>query len=186
MLRRPFLFRFFSLGGFLLHQLNRCEAILDVLVLAAFDRAVRLVHAVSNIVHKHSVNSQHGIFVALRLHHVAHGERSNIAAVFEVSRIERLLPHLIEDLATLRPCLKHRRGRGRDRSRDVLVFVVFLGSPDQSVLRHVFHNLRDFRLRQGNVDDQAGAILKNVLFAAMRGERRRSQQEKCCRHPEIT
>src|ERR1700674_3004129 len=143
-------------------------------------------HAVPKIFYKQSINSQNGILVALRLYYIAHGQRSNVAAVLEISRIERLLPHLVENLAALRPSRKHRCGRGRDSSRDVLIFVVFLGSADKSVMRHVFRNLRDYGLRQRIVNDQAVAILKTIFYAAMRGERRRSQQEKCRRRPEIT
>jgi len=53
-------------------------------------------------------------FVALRLHYVAHGQRSNIAAVFEISRIERRLAGqthrpLARDPAQLRSLFEARR-----------------------------------------------------------------------------
>ena len=92
------------------HRLDGVQVVLDVLVLAAFDRAVRLVHAVPKIVHKHSVNSQDGIFVALRLHDVAHGQCSNVTAVFEISRVERFQAHFVENLAALGPFRKHLGG----------------------------------------------------------------------------
>ena len=142
---------------------------MNVFVLRTFHRAIRLMKAVPKIFHKHSVNAQNRMLVALRLHHIPHCQRSNIAAVFEISRIQCLLPHLVEDLASLLPCRKHRCRCGCGRSRDVFVFVVFLGSADDRVLRHVFHRLRDFGLRQGNVDDHARAVLEHIFFAALRG-----------------
>ena len=109
--------------------------------------------AAPEILHKHGINAQHGILVPLYLDHVAHGQRSHIAAVFKISRVERLFPHLVENLAALRPFRENWCRTCRDRSRDVFVFVVFLGSPDNRILRHIFDHLRDFRLRQREIHD---------------------------------
>ena len=141
--------------------------------------------AVPKVFHEQSINSQNRIFVALRLHHIAHGQCPNISAFLEISRIQRRLPHLVENLAALRPCRKHRRGHGRDRSRDILVFVVFLGSPDDGVPCHLFHHLLDFGLWHWNIDDQARAILKDLFFAGRRQDRRR-QEKKYCPETQIT
>jgi len=86
----------------------------------------RWVDTVPKIFYKHSVNPQNCILVALRLHHISHRQRSNIAAVFEIARIHSLLPHLVKDLARPPSKPKHWCRCGRNRSRDVFVFVYSL------------------------------------------------------------
>jgi hypothetical protein len=112
------------------------------------------------------------------LHDIADGQGSQIAAVLKISGIERLLAHFVEDPATLGPCWKDGRRSGGNRSGDVLIAVVFLGSADEGVLGHVFDNLKDFGLREGKGDDQAIAVLKDIFFAAKRRDGRRSEKKK--------
>ena len=148
---------------------------MDVLVLRAFDRAVGGVTALAEILHKTRVNAEHGVLVALRLDDVADGQRPDITAVFKISRVQRFQAHFVEHLAVLGPPGKNPGGRDWGRVADVFVLVVFLGSPDDSILHHVLDDLGDLRLGKGNVDNQTHSVLDCVLFSG--GKRQRGQEE---------
>jgi len=98
----------------------------NVLVLATLPRAIRWVDTVPKIFYKHSVNPQNCILVRPRLHHIC---TANVptSPLSEIARFHSLLPHLVKDLAALRPSRKHWCRCGRNRSRDVFV-LLFLGS----------------------------------------------------------
>jgi hypothetical protein len=132
--------------------------------------------AAPEIFHKHRVDFQDCIFVPLGPYHISHRQSSHIRAVFEIYWIERLQTHLVKDLSTLRPFRKDRRGRNRNRSRNVWIFVVFLGSTDDRILHHIFDGLLYLGFRKGNVHDQSRPIMNRVLVT-MRGKRRRNQQQ---------
>jgi hypothetical protein len=53
----------------------------------------------------------------------------------------RLQPHFVKNLTSLGPRREHAGGIGRLGAADVLVLVVFLGSPDHPVLDNVFYDL---------------------------------------------
>src|SRR5580658_5622328 len=92
-----FLFRFDCL---LLHERDGVEMVFDVLVFAAFHRAVRSMHGAAKVFHENGVDPQHGVLVALRLKHVAHSQRSDVAGILKVPGVERLQPDFIKNLAT--------------------------------------------------------------------------------------
>ena len=64
------------------------------------------------------------------------------------------------------------------RACDEFVFVVFLGSPDHAVLRHVSHHLLDFAGRHGNVDDQTFAVGQLLLGAARHSHSQQRQHKQ--------
>src|SRR5712671_5026586 len=96
----PLLLRFACL---LLHQFHGFQVVVDVLVLATLDRTVRSMRDAPEIFHKNCINPQNCILVALTLHYVAHGQRPDIPAVLEITRIESMGPHLVDNLATIGP-----------------------------------------------------------------------------------
>ena len=102
----------------------------DVLVLVGLDRAIGGMDGVPEILHKNGVDAQDCIFETLHHHHVADGQRPQVATVFKTPRIECLLFQLVENLATVGPFREYGCRSGRNRARNVFVFVVFLGSPD--------------------------------------------------------
>ncbi len=142
---------------------------MDVFVLAALDRAVRRVGSFSKKFHKDRINPQDGTGIPLGLHYVAHGERPHISTVFEIARIKRVGAYFIENLPAIGPCRERARRSERLRTCDVLVLVVLLAAPNNAVLYYILNRLRHFRLREGDVDDQAFAVLGSILFTSAKG-----------------
>ena len=97
------------------------------------------------------VDAQHGVLVALGLKHVAHRQRAHIAAVFEIARIDGLLPDLVENFPGPGSTPRNARGIGGLGAADVLILVVFLGSPDDPVLRYILHDLLDLGSGKGTL-----------------------------------
>src|SRR5215469_3281421 len=117
-------------------------------------------------------DTQQGVLVVLSMDDVTHGKRAEITAVPEVAGTERLHPNLIEGLALPSAVRKNTSRNSRFRSRDVFIFVVFLGAANDPVLDNVRNDLGDFILGKRKVHDQTGSILDVSLFAG----RKRS----CC------
>src|SRR5271155_5651058 len=133
----------------------------------------------AKIFDKDGVEAKYGVLVALSFHHIAYRQRPHVAAVFEIPGIESMISDFVKNLAAFGPFRKRRRGYGGHGACDVLVFVVFLGTPDDGVLHCFFDHLSDFGLRQRDINDQALAILKSVLVAALgRDGRSRKQEEQ--------
>src|SRR5580704_5553562 len=168
------LFRF---GCLLLHYLDGVEVIFDVLVFTPFHRAVRSVHRVAEIFDEDRIDTQHSVLVTLRLKHVAHSQRSDVSGIFKVSRVESLQSDFIENLAAFGPgrkCVARISGLG---SPDVLVFVIFLGAPDDAVFGDVSYDLLYFRFGERDVHDQSLTVGKLVLLAGLKERRDGGQHE---------
>src|SRR5215472_580433 len=110
-------------------------------------------------------DTQQGVLVVLSVDDVTHGKRAEITAVPEVAGAERLQPHLVEDPALPSAVRKNTSRDSRLRSRDVFIFVVFLGAANDPVLGNVRNDLGDFILGKRKVHDQTGSILDVSLFA---------------------
>src|ERR1700733_6449936 len=151
------------------HDLDAIEVFPNVLVFGAFDRAVGLVQGMAEVFFKKRIDPQNRVLLALWLDDVSNYEGANIAAVFEVARVDRLIADFVENLPALVPSRKHRRGIRAFRPPDELVFVVFLGSADDAILGDILDHLLDFLLRHRDVDDKSFAI-GQLLFTAA-GER---------------
>src|SRR5579863_8794846 len=108
----------------------------------------------AKILDEDGVDLQDGVLFALGLNDIADGERANITAVFEISRVERFQAYFVENLAAFGPCLEDASGADRSSAIDVLVLVVFLGTANDAVLNHVLDDLGDFGLRERHVDDE--------------------------------
>src|ERR1700722_9534535 len=169
LLLRQLLFAFLlGLRILFFHDLDAIEMFPNVLVFGAFDRAVGLVHGVAEVFFKKRIDPQNRVLLALWLDDVSNYEGANIAAIFEVARVDRLIADFVENLPALVPSRKHRRGIRAFRTPDELVFVVFLGSADDAILSYILYHLLDFFLRHRNVDDQSFAI--GQLFFSAAGE----------------
>ena len=121
---------------------------------------------------------RHRVLVPLRLHHVAHRQRADVAAVFEVARVECFLSHFEKNFAAIGPLGENSRGNRCHGSRNVLVFVVLLGAPDDSVLGYVGNHLGNFTLRQRDVHDQPHAVVDLVLLAGLERNAREERGKK--------
>ena len=77
---------------------------------------------VPKILHENGIDTEDRVFVALRLHHIAHGQRAYIRAVFEVPRIWRVFRTFLKPFARVSPFGKHRRGSHCDRAGDLSSF----------------------------------------------------------------
>ena len=119
----------------------------------------------AEILHKTRIDTENRVLVALGLYNVADGQRSDVTAVLEIPRVERFQANLVEDLASFGPLGKNPRGSHWGCVANVFVLVVFLGSPDDSVLNHVLYHLGDFILGKWNVHDETHAVLGGILFA---------------------
>src|ERR1700693_3706102 len=97
LLRQLFLTLFFGFGVLLLHDLNGFEVLLNILVLAAFDRAVRWMNCVAEFLLEKGVDAKNRVFVALRLHHIAHDQRAYVAAILKVAGVDGVLANFIEN-----------------------------------------------------------------------------------------
>jgi hypothetical protein len=107
----------------------------------------------------------------LGLDDIANDQRADVAAVFEIARIEGMLALLVKDLTATLPHRKQMAGSDADGAGDVLIFVVLFGSLNDAVLNHVADDLGDLIQREGNVGDQARAVLNPVFFPSGKGWR---------------
>src|ERR1019366_7478823 len=183
-IRRLLLLFLLSLEGLGFHRLNGVQVVVDVLVLGALDGSIRRVHDVAEILNKARIDVKHSVLVALGLHYVADDQRPDVSSVLEVSRVDSLQAHLVENLAALSPLGEHLGRSGRGRTGDVLVFVVFLGSPDEPVLDYVLHNLADLVLAERKVHDQAHAVLGGVLLPGGQSECGDREDQDCGGFPQ--
>src|ERR1700722_7299554 len=120
------------------------------------------------VLDENSVDPQYRIFFVLRLNDVTYGERTHIATVFKISRIDRVKSLLVKNFSALSPFGERVRRGFRDRSGYELVLVVFLGSPDDAVLHDILHRLNYLRFGKRNVHDQPGAVLDSLFVIAHR------------------
>ena len=107
LLRSSFLSLLFCFDVLLPHYFNGFNVLVNVFVFATFDRTVRLMNGAAEIFYKERVYAQHGVLLALSLHHIPHGERSDVAAVFEVAGIDGLFSNFLKSLAARFPHWKY-------------------------------------------------------------------------------
>ena len=82
-----FFFRFSRLA---LHQFDGIQPIMNVFVFRALYGTVGGMRDAPKILHKAGVNAKNGMVWALGLHDIANRQRAHIAAILEVSWIQRL------------------------------------------------------------------------------------------------
>src|SRR5438270_228530 len=103
-------------------------------------------HAAVKVIYENGIDFQYGILFVCGLYHIPDGQGSGISAVLKISRIKRILTHLVEDLARPAPFWKNRRRVGGLGARDVFVFVVFLAALNDSVRNNILDCPQNFRL----------------------------------------
>ncbi len=111
------------------------------------------------------IDTQDGVFVVLGLNHIADSQRSDVPAVLEIPRINCLESNFVKDFPALGPLGKNVGRANLGGAADVLVFIVFFGSPDDAILDHILHDLGNFRFGEWHVDDQPHPVLRGVFFA---------------------
>src|ERR1700732_4864731 len=112
LLRQLFLPLVFGFDVLFLHDLNGFEVLLNILVLAAFDGAVRRMNGVAEVLLEKGVDAKNRVFLPLRLHHLAHAPRANVAAILEVAGVDGVLANFVENFPALGPCRKYARRSG--------------------------------------------------------------------------
>src|ERR1019366_4605591 len=130
------------------------KVVVDILVLGTCDRTVGGVTDVAKILHKTRVDAQNGVLVVLGLHNVADRQRSDVTAVLEIARVERLQAHFVENLAALGPLRKSPGGSAVWGAGNVFVLVVLLGPTNDAVLNGLLYDLSNFGLGTRPVHDE--------------------------------
>src|SRR5436305_13902179 len=125
-------------------------------------------NGVPEVLDKNGVDAQHCILVSLRLHHVSDSESADVTTLFEVSWIQGVGPHLVENRSTFLPGREAASGGLYFGPGDVLVALVSFTAADNPILNHLFDGLRYVWLWQGDVHNQPGTAW-GAVFLASRG-----------------
>src|SRR5438270_12129032 len=92
------------------------------------------------LLHDDGIDVEDSVLFTLWLHYVANGEDPDVSAVFEVSGVDRLVPHFVKDLAPFGPFFETLRARSRLSPADVFVLVLFLRAADDAITDNVLDN----------------------------------------------
>src|SRR5436309_8611580 len=126
-------------------------------------------NGVPEVLDKNGVDAQHCILVSLRLHHVSDSESADVTTLFEVSWIQGVRPHLVENRSTFLPGREAASGGLYLGPGDVLVALVFFTAADNPILNHFFDGLGHIRLWERYVLNQRGTVLSGVFLASNGG-----------------
>src|SRR5215472_8623911 len=100
-------------------------------------------HPAAKILHENGIDFQHRVGFVLLDDHVANGQSADIATVLKVSRIQGVLPHFVENLASVAPRLEQGGVAGGSSSANRLIFRVLLRTSDNPVLYNLFHGFEN-------------------------------------------
>ena len=128
-------------GGLLLECVKCFQVVVNIFVFRTFDRSVGGVNGVPEVLDENGVDAQHCVLVSLRLHDISDSESADISALFKVSWIQSVGPHLVENRPTFLPGREASSGRLYFGPGDVLIPLIFFTAPDDPVLNHFFDGL---------------------------------------------